>query len=168
MAYQLTVFNTDWGWIGAAISSQGLAGLVLPRPTRDAALQELRARWPDGEEVEAGAFDDLVDQVRRYLAGDLREFDVTLDLSAHTAFRQEVWQATRSIPYGETRTYAELAASAGRPGAYRAVGRAMATNPVPLVVPCHRVVRSDGGLGGYAGGLDTKERLLEMERTAVA
>lgn len=164
MAHQLTAFKTNWGWVGMAISDRGLAGLIFPKPTRDSALQELHERWSDGEEIEAGAFDDLIDQIRHYLAGEPIEFDVPLDWSGHTAFLQQVWSATQSIPYGETWTYAELAEAVGRPRAYRAVGRAMAVNPIPLIVPCHRVVRSDGGLGGYAGGLDVKERLLAMEQ----
>lgn len=164
MGYQLTVFKTNWGWIGMAISDRGLAGLVLPQPTRDEALRRLEHRWPESEEIEAAAFEDLIAPVRRYLAGQPVEFNMALDWSEHTEFLQEVWKVTRSIPHGETRTYAELAEAAGRPQAYRAVGRAMAVNPIPLIVPCHRVVRSDGGLGGYAGGLDVKKRLLEMEQ----
>lgn len=164
MGHQLTVFKTGWGWIGLAMSARGLAGLALPKPTRDSVIQELNERWPDGEEVDTDRFGDVVDQLQRYLTGERIEFDVPLDWSGHTAFLQEVWKATRLIPYGETLTYAQLAQAVDRPRAYRAVGRAMAVNPIPLIVPCHRVIRSDGGLGGYGGGLDVKERLLEMER----
>ncbi|MFQ5856066.1 MAG: methylated-DNA--[protein]-cysteine S-methyltransferase [Anaerolineae bacterium] len=165
VGHQLTAFETGWGWVGIAMSVRGLAGLIFPEPTRDSALEKLRTRWLDGEEVEAGTFENLIDQIRRYLAGEPVEFDVALDWLGHAAFLQDVWKVTRSIPYGETRTYAELAEEAGRPRAYRAVGQAMAVNPIPLIVPCHRVVRSDGGLGGYAGGLEVKRRLLDMERT---
>jgi len=165
MPHQLTAFKTGWGWIGLAVSERGLAGVVLPKPTREDALQELREYWPDGDEVEAGMFDDLAEQIRCYLAGEPVEFKVSLDWSGHSEFLREVWAATRAIPRGDTKTYAELADAVGRPRAYRAVGRAMAVNPIPLIVPCHRVVRSDGGLGGYAGGLDVKQRLLEMERS---
>jgi len=90
-------------------------------------------------------------------------FDEPLDLSGATAFQRRVWLAVRDIPYGETRSYGQIARQVGSPGAARAVGRAMATNPVPIVVPCHRVIGSDGNLRGFGGGLDLKHRLLEME-----
>ena len=164
MRHRLTVFQTGWGWVGLAASDRGLAGLVLPKPTHESALSALRVGWPAGEEADEGVFSEIIDQVRRYVAGVPVEFDVPLDWSGHTPFLREVWRVTQSIPYGETWTYAQLAEAVGRPRAYRAVGRAMAVNPIPLIVPCHRVLRSDGGLGGYGGGLDLKARLLEMER----
>lgn len=99
----------------------------------------------------------------RYLEGEEPHLDLPLDLRG-TAFQRRVWGELRKIPYGQTRTYAEVARAIGRPKAYRAVARACATNPVPLVIPCHRVVRSDGSLGGYGLGLDRKRALLEMER----
>lgn len=89
--------------------------------------------------------------------------DIALDL-AGTGFQQAVWNALRSIPAGETRTYAQIAAAVGRPGAVRAAGSANGANPVSVVIPCHRVIRSDGALGGYAWGLDRKRRLLDAER----
>ncbi|MFQ5596019.1 MAG: methylated-DNA--[protein]-cysteine S-methyltransferase, partial [Anaerolineae bacterium] len=164
MGHQLTVFETNWGWVGVAVTDRGLAGLNFPLPDRDSALRDLHERWLAGEEAEEGVFGEIIDQVRRYLAGEPVEFDLPLDWSGHTPFLQAVWRVTQSIPYGETWTYAELAEAVDRPRAYRAVGRAMAVNPIPLIVPCHRVLRSDGGLGGYGGGLDLKARLLEMER----
>lgn len=105
-------------------------------------------------------------QVEEYLDGHRRAFDLPLDTSLVTGFRGEVQQHLASVDYGRTATYAEVAAELGRPGATRAVGTACATNPLPLVWPCHRVLRSDGGLGGYRGGLDAKRRLLEMEAAA--
>ena len=109
-------------------------------------------------------FQPIVEQLRCYFRGEAVEFEVPLDLSAHTPFLRKVWEATRTIPYGETRSYAELAAMVGHPRAYRAVGRAMALNPVPIIIPCHRVIGSDGRLHGYGGGLELKQRLLDMER----
>jgi methylated-DNA-[protein]-cysteine S-methyltransferase len=102
-------------------------------------------------------------QLDRYFAGTLRTFDLPLDF-AGTAFQRSVWDALLTIPYGETRTYAEVARQIGRPTACRAVGAANGRNPISIVVPCHRVVGSAGGLTGFAGGLAVKERLLGWER----
>ena len=105
-------------------------------------------------------------EVEDYLSGERREFDLSIDWTGMTAFQRAALRATCAIPRGQTRTYAQIAAQIGRPRAARAVGRAEATNPLPLVIPCHRVVGTDGGLHGYglARGLKTKAWLLEMER----
>ncbi len=101
-------------------------------------------------------------QLREYFAGARRTFD--LPLAPHgTAFQQRVWAALRAIPYGETRTYGELAAAIGNPSASRAVGMANHRNPIPIVIPCHRVIGASGTLTGYAGGLEIKRRLLALE-----
>ncbi len=101
-------------------------------------------------------------QLREYFAGARRTFD--LPLAPHgTAFQQRVWAALRAIPYGETRTYGELAAAIGNPSASRAVGMANHRNPIPIIIPCHRVIGANGTLTGYAGGLEIKRRLLALE-----
>lgn len=109
----------------------------------------------------------LLDRARReldeYFSGDRRSFALDLDWVMTRGFRRRVLIETARIPFGETRTYSHLAASAGSPRAHRAAGSALGSNPLPIVVPCHRVLRSGGGLGGYAGGLDVKRRLLEIE-----
>ena len=104
-----------------------------------------------------------LDQIIEYLGGKRREFDLPLDVRG-TDFQRRVWAAVAAIPYGQTRTYAEVARMIGKPKAVRAVGAANGANPLPLVVPCHRVVGSDGSLTGYGGGLDVKRELLEMEK----
>ena len=101
-------------------------------------------------------------QLEEYFAGERKTFDVPLDLWG-TPFQQEVWKALLQIPYGETRSYQDIAQSVGNPKAVRAVGGANGRNPVPVIVPCHRVIRSDGNLGGYGGGLDIKRDLLDLE-----
>jgi methylated-DNA-[protein]-cysteine S-methyltransferase len=101
-------------------------------------------------------------QIEEYFAGRRRDFDLPLDLRG-TPFQIEVWEMVRQIPYGETRGYGELARALGRPGAARAVGAANGANPVPILVPCHRVIGAGGALTGYGGGLDRKKFLLELE-----
>lgn len=104
-------------------------------------------------------------QLEDYFSGSLREFSVEIALSCGTEFEKTVWLAISEVPYGETRTYKWLAGRIGKPGACRAVGRALAKNPIPIVLPCHRIIESDGHIGGYSceGGVDLKRRLLDME-----
>lgn len=103
----------------------------------------------------------------RYFAGDYRDFaTISLSLSAGTDFQQRVWQILQKIPYGQTVSYRQVASAIGRPTAYRAVARAIASNPLVIIVPCHRVIRNDGGFGGYAAGVERKQRLLRLERIA--
>ncbi len=101
-------------------------------------------------------------QIREYFAGERTEFDLPLELEG-TAFQKDVWLTLAEIPYGKTISYAELANMVGRPSAFRAVGQANGANPIPIVLPCHRVIASGGGIGGYGGGLDMKRRLLALE-----
>jgi methylated-DNA-[protein]-cysteine S-methyltransferase len=105
-------------------------------------------------------------QLEQYFAGERREFELDLELEG-TPFERRVWDEVKAIPYGETATYAEIAERIGRPGACRAVGRANGRNPVAVIVPCHRVIGSDGSLTGYAGGMEMKRALLELEETNV-
>jgi methylated-DNA-[protein]-cysteine S-methyltransferase len=102
-------------------------------------------------------------ELDEYFAGTRTAFDVRLRFTTGTAFQQAVWRALAEIPYGETISYAELAAWVGRPSAFRAVGQANGANPLAIVYPCHRVIASGGGLGGYGGGLDLKQKLLALE-----
>ncbi|MFE3519270.1 methylated-DNA--[protein]-cysteine S-methyltransferase [Streptomyces sp. NPDC059166] len=110
-------------------------------------------------------FGETVRQLAAYFAGELTEFDLPMSLRG-TEFQRAVWAELVRIPYGETRSYGELADRLGRPGASRAVGLANGRNPVGIIVPCHRVVGASGGLTGYGGGLDRKQRLLEFEKGA--
>jgi methylated-DNA-[protein]-cysteine S-methyltransferase len=108
---------------------------------------------------------DAADQLRAYFAGELREFDLPL-APRGTPFQREVWAAVAAVPYGRTATYSEIAAAVGRPSACRAVGAANGRNPLPVIVPCHRVIGAAGALTGYGGGLDRKRSLLDLEAVA--
>jgi methylated-DNA-[protein]-cysteine S-methyltransferase len=124
----------------------------------DQTYEPSRADWsPD-----PGAFGAAVDQLDAYFAGELTDFDVELDLQG-TEFQRRVWKALLTIPFGETRSYGEIAEQIGAPGAARAVGLANGHNPIAIVVPCHRVIGANGSLTGFGGGLDRKRTLLELE-----
>jgi len=117
----------------------------------------------DWQPAEREVFAEAVEQLAAYFAGDLTEFDLDLDMVG-TEFQRKVWAALRTIPYGETRSYGEIAEQIGSPAASRAVGMANGRNPIGIIVPCHRVIGSTGGLTGYGGGLDRKRQLLALER----
>lgn len=138
-------------------SDRGLRTLTFHGP--GSASASARAGGPAPSHL-AGALDLL----ERYLAGDPVAFDVPLDLEGTTEFQRRVWQRLREIPRGRVVSYGELARELGSgPGAARAVGGAVGSNPLPVVIPCHRVVRADGGLGGFGGGLPRKAALLRLE-----
>jgi methylated-DNA-[protein]-cysteine S-methyltransferase len=122
---------------------------------------------PHAPQGDAAALAAAAIQLEQYFAGERTDFELDLEL-AGTPFERRVWEEVRAIPYGRTATYAEIARRVGRPGASRAVGRANARNPVAVIVPCHRVVGSNGSLTGYAGGLEMKRALLDLERVALA
>ena len=160
----VTSCQTAFGWVGIAWSEQGLVALTLPQPTEAKALNHLPAsRGSIPAAVPGLDVAALADKLRRYFDGEPVTFDEPLDPSLGTDFQRRVWAITRSIPRGQTRTYGELARTAGSPGAARAVGQSMAHNPWPIVVPCHRVLGSDGSLTGFGGGVDMKRRMLEQE-----
>ena len=158
---------TPLGAFGAALTPAGLGRLTFP--SEPFSLCEAWARrWAAraGAPRERAAFSALSAQLTAYLEGALREFAVPLDLRG-TPFQVGVWRELLRIGYGETRSYARVAAAIGRPNAVRAVGLANGANPIPILVPCHRVVGSSGKLTGYGGGLALKERLLILEGIAL-
>ena len=112
--------------------------------------------------IDRAPFRDAIDQLKAYFAGKLTDFDLPL-VPAGTPFQLSVWRALQSIPYGETTTYANIAKQIGRPTAIRAVGAANGANPIPVIIPCHRVIGSNGKLTGFGGGLPVKELLLKLE-----
>jgi len=118
----------------------------------------------EGWEADETAFPDAVAQLEAYFAGERTDFELSLDLVG-SEFQRRVWAALLTIPYGETRSYGEIARQIGSPGAFRAVGLANGHNPIGIIVPCHRVIGSNGSLTGYGGGLERKRALLEMEKS---
>jgi methylated-DNA-[protein]-cysteine S-methyltransferase len=160
----VAVCQTALGWAGIAWSAQGLVTVTLPHAREADALGGLPASRGSGTPglpgFDAGAF---AEKLQRYFAGEAVDFNEPLDPTIGTDFQQRVWTIVRAIPRGERRTYGQIACQAGSPGAARAVGQAMARNPWPPVVPCHRVVGHDGQLTGFGGGLAMKQQMLDME-----
>jgi O-6-methylguanine DNA methyltransferase len=163
-----TTFTSPVGPLFLAASERGLVALefearlpgqqtIRPNP-RDLRVESKSLRF----EESAPTMQDYVQQLEEYFAGARRDFSFALDLRG-TEFQRACWHALVAIPYGETRTYADIARAVGRPQGFRAVGMANNRNPVAIVVPCHRVIASDGTLCGYGGGLDVKRKLLELE-----
>ncbi|HEY1677928.1 MAG TPA: methylated-DNA--[protein]-cysteine S-methyltransferase [Candidatus Sulfotelmatobacter sp.] len=163
-----TVLDSSIGPLFLAASDRGLVALefdrrlpgqqtIRPNP-RDLRAESKSLLFQDS----AGQMRDYVRELKEYFAGTRREFSFPLDLSG-TEFQLACWNALLAIPYGETRTYGDIARAVNRPTGFRAVGMANNRNPIAIVVPCHRVIASDGKLCGYGGGLDIKRRLLELE-----
>jgi O-6-methylguanine DNA methyltransferase len=163
-----TEIDSPIGPLGLYGTNEGLMAIVFPRHSRVAV-----EAWLDRVVGEARIVDDnaahegTIGQLEEYFAGTRREFDLELDLRG-TAFQRRVWETVAAVPYGQTRSYAEVAQSVGNGKAVRAVGAANGANPIPLVIPCHRIIGSHGGLHGYGGGLDVKARLLELEGVIIA
>lgn len=160
MAY--TVFETDIGWMAVLGSSQGLVRVTLPRRSEAESVRQLGNAVAQAVRADE-QFTDLVVRFKSYFCGGRPFFPDPIDFSGATAFQRAVWEAARQIPYGDTRSYGDIAEQIGRQGAARAVGQAMGRNPVAIIIPCHRVVASGGRLGGFGGGEDLKRYLLDME-----
>lgn len=186
-----TIFQTDWGWVGLAATDQGVRAVVLPKTTRRAVERELQTllngnstpTHPSGAPIalpnamghegegEGGGRSLAASRhlelariaILQYLQGNARDFNLPLDLQGQPRFCVKVWKVLQSIPYGRVRSYGWVARKVGKPRAARAVGGACGANPVPLLVPCHRVIAGDGSLGGFSGGVGVKKRLLRLE-----
>jgi methylated-DNA-[protein]-cysteine S-methyltransferase len=155
--------DTPVGRLLLAATGQGLVKVAFSVQDHDAVLRQLADRVSPRILNAPGRLDETSRQLDEYFTGQRTRFELPLDWRLSKGFRREVLTHLRDIGYGRTESYAEVAAAAGSPRAVRAVGTACATNPLPLVVPCHRVVRSDGSAGGYAGGPDAKLTLLALE-----
>jgi methylated-DNA-[protein]-cysteine S-methyltransferase len=156
--------ETPIGTIVVGATREGLVRVGLPSQPEDEVLQELAERVsPRVLHASRGSLTQARSELDEYFDRRRQAFGIPLDWRLSTGFRREVLRATAAIPYGHTASYRDVATSAGSPGAVRAAGSALATNPLPIVVPCHRVLRTDGGLGGYRGGTETKAALLSLE-----
>jgi len=156
------ISTTKMGWVGVSGSTEGLLCIVLPQRSAQQA-RRLLGEMPGCVVQSDSWFGDLIQRLKTYFNGDKAAFSDELDLSGATPFQRRVWETARLIPYGETRSYAWVARQAGKAEAARAVGQALARNPLPVIIPCHRVIASDGKLGGFSGGVDMKRRLLRLE-----
>lgn len=151
------------GALLAIATSRGLLRLAFECEDFDAVMASLSRRTGARARRAPDRLDAVAAELEEYFTGQRRSFDIAVDRSLSSGFRAQVQQLMTRIGYGQTVSYGQLAVLAGSPGASRAVGGACATNPLPIVVPCHRVVRSNGGLGGYVGGIEAKRALLDLE-----
>ncbi len=164
---KFAILNTPWKFFGFVVRDRLLVAAYLPQSQREI-RQVIRRDWPEAVESQE-LLPRFKQEVLDYFAGRRVRFSVPIDLSDVSPFWREVLEQCRRIPYGKTATYGDLARAVGRPGAARAVGGAMAHNQVPLVIPCHRVLRSDGSLGGFSSpdGIRLKERMLRLEDAGI-
>ena len=162
--YVYTLIPTVMGWVTVLSSKTGITRLGLPRPTEE----EARLYTPEWRMAKRDddCFRDLAKKIQQYFEGKKVNFNEDVDIEHFPFFSQNVWRQTKEIPYGRTGSYAEIALKIGKPLAPRAVGQALGRNPIPIIIPCHRVIKSDGSLGGFSGGLNIKDKLLQLEAVA--
>ena len=163
-----TIVETEMGSVGIAGNENGLIRLILPEHSSEDIWEELSIYFRSGETLvrEESLFAPLIKKIKGYFEGKKVEFDKeNLNLSPYTPFQRKILLKTREIPYGVTRTYLWLAEQSGFPRAYRAAGGVMRMNPLPLIIPCHRVLGSDGRLTGFSsqGGIELKRKMLALE-----
>ncbi|HEX2097114.1 MAG TPA: methylated-DNA--[protein]-cysteine S-methyltransferase [Solirubrobacterales bacterium] len=155
--------DSPFGPLLLAVTPRGVVRIGLPNQDQETLLEDLATRVSPRVLEAPTQLDDLRRELDLYFEGKLTDFDLPLDWRLTQGFRRKAQRAIARIPYGQTRSYTQIAASAGNQRAVRAAGTACGTNPLPIVVPCHRVLRSGGSLGGYGGGLPMKEALLRIE-----
>jgi O-6-methylguanine DNA methyltransferase len=168
--YQEAVFKTPLGWIGVTATPRGIREVIPPQKPRDRVRESLSLLRLLPSASSAAAIkvieSHLVQaqaQLSAYCEGRRRIFNLPLDIDQGSEFQRRVWQETLKVPYGETSTYLRIALQLGGRSLARAVGMALGANPLPIIIPCHRVVASDGSLGGYSGGIHVKQALLKLE-----
>ena len=156
------IFHIGIGWVGILGSTAGLQRVTLPRHSAREISKMLGVNQKQAT-ISHRHFQDLSERLTAYYAGLGVDFPDRVDPNTGTPFQRAVWEATRLIPYGETRSYTWVARQIGKPEALRAVGQALGRNPLSVIIPCHRVLAGDGGLGGFSGGLEVKRFLLRLE-----
>jgi methylated-DNA-[protein]-cysteine S-methyltransferase len=165
---KFTIFETKWGYFGLAFADKKLLRTVLPAAKRERVGEQLLKNLPFAQ-YDRNLFKAVQKYIADYFEGECVDFStLPVVLDGFSAFARRVLTACRNIRFGRTVTYGQLAKMAGKPGAARAVGRVLAKNPMPLIIPCHRVIGSNGSLGGFSaqGGLKLKKRLLKLETIA--
>ena len=159
--------HTASGWLSAAFSPNGLAALTLPAETREASLKDLEARGINTysllDSLEQTAYKGFDRQLQRYFDGEREQFKIAVDWSVYTPFQQKILKIVKDIPYGAVLSYGQVAGLAGYPRAYRAVGGALGSNKILIIIPCHRVIYNNGTQGGFGSSLEWKSRLLALE-----
>jgi len=165
MCVKHSIFKTPFGWCALVKSDKGIMRILLPEPHRYVLYDRITGSYP-ASVLSNECFMEEIEQIQKYFSGQNPVFTFKLDLRHATRFQTRVWEATSEIPYSEVRTYSWIADRIGNSRAVRAVGNALARNPVPVIIPCHRVVRKDGALGGFsaASGTDFKQMLLMLEK----
>lgn len=168
MDLQYRIISTKFGYVGFVMRGDALRRLVLPLDSAAEVREAVLREEPKATESRTLA-PRVANQITQYFAGEPVEFDMPLDFAGRAPFETAAWKACAKVRYGRTASYRDLAKRIGNPAASRAVGAAMGRNPIPVVIPCHRILRSDGSLGGYSGsqGQAFKQRLLEMESASV-
>ena len=156
------IIDTALGYVGISATEKGVYAVTLPCDTGEEAVISLGEK-PGNSDLYPELLPDLVERITNYFNGEKVSFPDELDLSSASEFQKKVWPAARLITYGETRSYLWVATQAGNSRASRATGGALGRNPLPIIIPCHRVIAGNGGMGGFTGGIEMKMRLLALE-----
>jgi O-6-methylguanine DNA methyltransferase len=165
--FEYAIFLTAWGWAGFVADRKGLRIFVLPEETKEDVLFRIKKELKCNNLFQDNrGWESLIKKVKEYYSGRKVDFtDCRLNLDNYTDFQKKILQTVKKIPYGGIRSYKKAAEAAGYPRAYRAVGNTMRNNPLPLIIPCHRVIKSDGSLGGFSakGSIALKKKMIDLE-----
>jgi O-6-methylguanine DNA methyltransferase len=168
--YRYVYFKTQLGWIGIAATERGIRALILPQKERKMVTRALRKQIPKDAEIifDSYYFADIKDAFKQYFSKKEVTFDFPLDINRGNAFERKVWEITRSVPHGKVQTYKWIAERVGFPNAIKSVSSALRYNPLPIIIPCHRIVGSKYGIEYYSRGFEWRKKLLELERDSIS